>query len=65
MTAEELFNSICERIPEALIRHKIPGVALEITCDGQDLFELCIILRRSMAIISAPGVAEKPGHLSL
>ena len=36
MTAEELFNSICERIPEALIRHKVPGVALGITCDGQD-----------------------------
>jgi CubicO group peptidase (beta-lactamase class C family) len=36
MTAEELFNSICERIPEALIRQKVPGVALGITCDGQD-----------------------------
>jgi CubicO group peptidase (beta-lactamase class C family) len=36
MTAEELFNAICERIPEALIRHKVPGVALGITCEGQD-----------------------------
>src|SRR5215469_16126401 len=36
MTPPELFNGICERIPDALVRHKVPGVALAITCDGQD-----------------------------
>jgi CubicO group peptidase (beta-lactamase class C family) len=36
MTSEELFKGICERIPDALKRHKVPGVAVGITCDGQD-----------------------------
>jgi len=31
MTAQELFTSICERIPDALARHKVPGVVLGIT----------------------------------
>jgi CubicO group peptidase (beta-lactamase class C family) len=36
MTSQELFNAICEGIPDALRRHKVPGVAVGITCDGQD-----------------------------
>jgi CubicO group peptidase (beta-lactamase class C family) len=36
MTPHELFNDICQRIPEALDRYKVPGVAVGITCDGQD-----------------------------
>jgi CubicO group peptidase (beta-lactamase class C family) len=36
MTTQELFDAICERIPDALRRHKVPGVAVGITCDGQD-----------------------------
>ncbi len=31
---EELFNALCERIPDAMAKHKVPGVALGITCDG-------------------------------
>jgi CubicO group peptidase (beta-lactamase class C family) len=37
MTPEELFNSICERVPEALESYKVPGAVLGITCCGQDL----------------------------
>jgi CubicO group peptidase (beta-lactamase class C family) len=37
MTAQELFTAICERIPEALARHKVPGMVLGITSEGQDL----------------------------
>src|SRR5262245_10537280 len=37
MTAQELFTSICERIPDALARHKVPGVVLGITSEGPDL----------------------------
>jgi hypothetical protein len=37
MTAQELFTSICERIPDALARHKVPGVVLGITSEGQEL----------------------------
>jgi CubicO group peptidase (beta-lactamase class C family) len=37
MTAQELFTSICERIPDALARYKVPGVVLGITSEGQDL----------------------------
>ena len=36
MTSQELFKSICERIPDALGRHRVPGVAVGITCDGQE-----------------------------
>jgi CubicO group peptidase (beta-lactamase class C family) len=36
MTAEELFKGICELIPDALSRHKVPGAALGITCDGRE-----------------------------
>jgi CubicO group peptidase (beta-lactamase class C family) len=39
MTCQELFKSICERIPDALGRHKVPGVAVGITCDGQDFVQ--------------------------
>src|SRR5580658_10634149 len=35
-TEEELFNAICDRVPDAMTRHKVPGVALGITCDGRD-----------------------------
>ena len=36
MDAEELFRGICEQIPDAMARRKVPGVSLEITCDGRD-----------------------------
>ena len=39
MTAEELFNSICERVPDALEPQKVPGAVLGITCDGQDFVQ--------------------------
>jgi CubicO group peptidase (beta-lactamase class C family) len=35
-SAEQLFHSICELIPAAMERHKVPGVALGITCDGRE-----------------------------
>ena len=35
MTAERLFDSICEQIPDSLGRQKVPGAALGITCDGE------------------------------
>jgi CubicO group peptidase (beta-lactamase class C family) len=35
-SAEELFNTICELIPNAMTRHQIPGAALGITCEGRD-----------------------------
>jgi CubicO group peptidase (beta-lactamase class C family) len=34
--AEELFNAICERVPDAMSRHKVPGAALGIICAGQE-----------------------------
>src|SRR5262245_48989905 len=34
--AEQLFHAICELIPAAMERHKVPGVALGITCDGRE-----------------------------
>jgi CubicO group peptidase (beta-lactamase class C family) len=37
MTAQELFTSICARLPDALTRHKVPGAVLGITSEGQDL----------------------------
>jgi CubicO group peptidase (beta-lactamase class C family) len=37
MTPEELFDSICERVPEALESYTVPGAVLGITCCGQDL----------------------------
>jgi len=36
MDAEELFAGICERIPDAMARHKVPGVALGIVCEGRE-----------------------------
>ena len=36
MDAAELFAAICERIPDAISRHKVPGVAFGITCEGRD-----------------------------
>jgi CubicO group peptidase (beta-lactamase class C family) len=35
-SAEQLFHAICELIPAAMERHKVPGVALGITCDGRE-----------------------------
>jgi CubicO group peptidase (beta-lactamase class C family) len=37
MTAQELFTSICGRIPDPLARHKVSGVVLGITSEGRDL----------------------------
>ncbi|HUA35610.1 MAG TPA: serine hydrolase domain-containing protein [Candidatus Binataceae bacterium] len=34
--ADELFNAICQRVPDAMEKHKVPGVALGITCDGAE-----------------------------
>ena len=36
MDAEELFRGICELIPDAMARRKVPGGSLGITCDGRD-----------------------------
>jgi CubicO group peptidase (beta-lactamase class C family) len=36
MTIEGLFNGICEKIPDALSRHKVPGAVLGVSCDGQE-----------------------------
>jgi CubicO group peptidase (beta-lactamase class C family) len=36
MDAAELFTAICERIPDAMTRQKVPGVAFGLTCDGLD-----------------------------
>ncbi len=33
---EELFTAICDRIPDAMARHKVPGVALGIVCEGRE-----------------------------
>jgi len=35
-SAERLFHALCERIPAAMERHKVPGVALGVTCDGRE-----------------------------
>ena len=39
MTTEELFNSICERIPDALSHHKVPGAVLGVSCEGQEFIK--------------------------
>jgi len=39
MDAEELFTGICDRIPDAMARLKVPGVALGIVCDGREFMK--------------------------
>ena len=39
MDAEELFNGICDRIPDAMARHKVPGVAIGIVCEGREFMK--------------------------
>jgi CubicO group peptidase (beta-lactamase class C family) len=36
MDADTLFKSICERIPDAMERHHVPGVAVGILADGRE-----------------------------
>ncbi len=36
MDVEELFAGICDRIPDAMAQHKVPGVALGIECEGRE-----------------------------
>jgi CubicO group peptidase (beta-lactamase class C family) len=37
MDAEELFTGLCDRIPDAMAKHKVPGVALGIVSEGREL----------------------------
>ncbi|MGB8685525.1 MAG: serine hydrolase domain-containing protein [Candidatus Binatus sp.] len=39
MDVEELFTGICDRIPDAMARHKVPGVALGIVCEGREFIK--------------------------
>ncbi|MGB9380342.1 MAG: serine hydrolase domain-containing protein, partial [Candidatus Binatus sp.] len=39
MDAEELFRGICDRIPDAMARHRVPGVALGIVCEGREFMQ--------------------------
>jgi len=39
MDVEELFTGICDRIPDAMVRHKVPGVALGIVCEGREFMK--------------------------
>ena len=36
MDVEELFSSLCDRIPDAMAKHKVPGVALGIVSEGRE-----------------------------
>jgi CubicO group peptidase (beta-lactamase class C family) len=36
MDAEELFAGICDRIPDAMVRNKVPGVAIGIVSEGRE-----------------------------
>src|SRR5579863_3467456 len=36
MDAEELFAGLCERIPDAMEKHKVPGVVLGIVYEGRE-----------------------------
>ena len=36
MDAEELFAGICDRIPDAMAKHKVPGVVLGIVSEGRE-----------------------------
>ncbi|HLX05149.1 MAG TPA: serine hydrolase [Candidatus Binatus sp.] len=39
MDVEELFSGICDRIPDAMAHHKVPGVALGIVCEGREFMK--------------------------
>ena len=39
MDVEELFTGICDRIPDAMVRHKVPGVAIGIVCEGREFMK--------------------------
>jgi CubicO group peptidase (beta-lactamase class C family) len=39
MDVEELFTAICDRIPDAMVGHKVPGVALGIVCEGREFMK--------------------------
>jgi hypothetical protein len=39
MDVEELFTGICDRIPDAMARLKVPGVALGIVCEGREFMK--------------------------
>ena len=39
MDVEELFAGICDRIPDAMVRHKVPGVALGVVCEGREFIK--------------------------
>lgn len=39
MDVEELFTGICDRIPDAMARHKVPGVVLGIVCEGREFMK--------------------------
>jgi hypothetical protein len=36
MDVEELFTRIRDLVPDAMARHKVPGVALGIVCEGRE-----------------------------
>ena len=36
MNVEELFAALCDRIPDAMAKHKVPGVALGIVFEGRE-----------------------------
>jgi CubicO group peptidase (beta-lactamase class C family) len=36
MDGEAVFKQICERVPDALARFKVPGVAVGVYCDGRE-----------------------------
>jgi CubicO group peptidase (beta-lactamase class C family) len=39
MDVEELFTGICDRIPDAMARNKVPGVVLGIVCEGREFMK--------------------------
>ncbi len=39
MDVDELFAGICDRIPDAMAKHKVPGVVLGIVCEGRELIK--------------------------
>ena len=39
MDVEELFTRICDRIPDAMVRHMVPGVALGTMCEGREFIK--------------------------
>jgi CubicO group peptidase (beta-lactamase class C family) len=36
MDGEGVFKQICDRVPDAIARHKVPGVAVGVYCDGRE-----------------------------